>query len=93
MLSLFPGVRRGSQSPDIGLSVLDDEFVLEGDVVTGEDIFLDNDDDDGGIDGEMVCKRAQPAVESGADAAEEGTEAENGGGTPCCCHRCSRGNS
>ena len=35
--------------------------------------------------------RSQP-VESGADAGEA-TETENGDGTPCCCHRCSRGAS
>merc|ERR1719471_1793582 len=60
------------------------------DVLPGEDIF-GSEDDNG--DGGEVCKRTQPAAESGAEAAEEGAGTENGGrsSSPCCCHRCSRG--
>ena len=78
----FTGVRRDSQSSD--LHSLDAE---DGDVLSGEDIFVE--DDNG--EGEEVCKRTQPVLESGAEAAEEGAGTENGERSPCCCHRCSRG--
>ena len=77
------GVRRDSQSSD--LHSLDAE---DGDVLSGEDIF--GSEDDNGDEGE-VCKRTQPAAESGAEAAEEGGTENGGRSSPCCCHRCSRG--
>ena len=51
--SFGSGLRRDSESPDLHLPGIDDE---DGDVLTGEDIFGDDDIDDDDDEGGEVCR-------------------------------------